>query len=279
MFFNMPSVSNSFNHFLGNSKKLEIVNDFVKRKLLELYPSHYEKIKSYISNNSFEYFYFNKLNNRVDISLISESFSNNLLKNNLVLSNELISDFNDFWEFKLKLLRNNNKSEATLFKPKEFRNTINSDDDFSIKLNENFISIRKYRLPWDMLFLSDKFYNVGMSINQLNEIADENLKKPPMYCVFTYTPFESSISSFWITNLHAYILHRVLNQEFQTISEIVVKVQSLLSKNQENSYHKIKSLLLIFFKEISYYEIIETKNHFDSANATNYDNAINDVAN
>lgn len=279
MFFNIPSESNSFNHFLGNSKKLEIVNDFVKRKLLEHYPSHYEKIKSHLSNNSFEYFYFNKLNARVDVNLIYESFSNNLLKNKLMLSNELCCDFKNFWEYKLELLCNNNKYETTIFKINENINTFSSDDEFSIKLNDNFISIRKFRLPWDMLFLSDKFYNVEMSINQLNEIAEENLKKPPMYCVFTYTPFESSISSFWLTNLHAYILSRVLTQEFQTISELVLKVQGLLSKNQENSYNKIKSLLLIFLKEIYYYEIIETKNHFDSANATNCVNAINDVAN
>jgi hypothetical protein len=130
-----------------------------------------------------------------------------------------------------------------------------------------------------MLFLSDKFYNVGMITNKLNEITTENLKKPPMYCVFAYTPFESSISSFWITNLHAYILSRVLNQEFQSISEIIIKVQTLLSNNQENSYHKIKSLLLIFLKEISYYEIIETKNYVDSINATNNNRSTINVAN
>lgn len=52
-----------------------------------------------------------------------------------------------------------------------------------------------------------------------------------MYCVFT----ESSISSFWLTNLHAYILSRVLTQEFQTVLELVLKVQGLLSNKQENS--------------------------------------------
>jgi len=118
-----------------------------------------------------------------------------------------------------------------------------------------------------------------MIANKLNEITEENLKKPPMYCVFTYTPFESSISSFWITNLHAYILSRVLNQEFQSISEVIEKVQTLLSNNQENSYHKIKSLLLIFLKEISYYEIIETKNYVDSINATSNDRATINIAN
>lgn len=151
-------------------------------------------------------------------------------------------------------------------------------ENLSIRLNENFLSIKKYRLPWDSLFLSDKFSNIGANPIQLGKIAEENLTKPPMYCVFTYTPFESSISSFWIPNLHAYILSRVLTQEFQTISEITNKVQALLSNKRENSYQKTKSLLLIL-KEISYYEIIETKNHFDSANADNYDNAINDVAN
>ena len=42
-----------------------------------------------------------------------------------------------------------------------------------------------------------------------------------------------------MTNLHAYILSRVLNKEFQTISEIVNKVQALLSNKQDNSYQKI----------------------------------------
>ena len=82
-----------------------------------------------------------------------------------------------------------------------------------------------------------------------------------------------------MTNLHAYILSRVLNKEFQTISEIANKVQALLSNKQDNSYQKIKSLLLIFFKQISYYEIIETKNHVDSTNATNNNNTITNVAN
>lgn len=162
------------------------------------------------------------------------------MKNNLKLSDELISDFNDFWEFKQELVQKCRKSTDSLSNSNQINNTLNSSDNFSIKLNNNFLSIRKYKLPWDMLFLSDKFYNVGMITNKLNEITTENLKKPPMYCVFTYTPFESSISSFWITNLHAYILSRVLNQEFQSISEIIIKVQTLLSNNQENSYHIIK---------------------------------------
>lgn len=279
MFFNVPSEYNSFNHFLGNSKKLEIVNDFVKRKLLEYYPTYYTKIKACVTNNSFEYYFFNKSNNCINIRSINNSFNDNLLKNSLKLSDELILDFNDFWEFKQELVQKSRKSTITLSYSNVTNNTLNSSDNFSIKLNNNFLAIRKYKLPWDMLFLSDKFYNVGMIANKLNEITEENLKKPPMYCVFTYTPFESSISSFWITNLHAYILSRVLNQEFQSISEVIEKVQTLLSNNQENSYHKIKSLLLIFLKEISYYEIIETKNYVDSINATSNDRATINIAN
>ena len=239
----------------------------------------YHSYKSILKNNTFEYYYFNNLNDNINVNLINKNFQDNLFKSHLKLSDNLMDDFKDFWKFKHELLLKIHNSKNTSSNSISTSGISLFTEDFSIRLNDNFLSIKKYRLPWDSLFFSDKFYNIGANPIQLGKITEENLKSPPMYCVFTYTPFESSISTFWMTNLHAYILSRVLNKEFQTISEIANKVQALLSNKQDNSYQKIKSLLLIFFKQISYYEIIETKNHVDSTNATNNNNTITNVAN
>lgn len=266
MFFNIPTEYNSFNHFLGNSKKLEIVNDFVKRKLLEYYPSYYTNIKNIFKDKiQFEFFSFNKSNKNLDMIKIRDCFIDKLSKSNLQLSNKLYLNFIDYWSCKYNLLQVDKNKNQRILDYEQVNHALNCSGDFLVKLSDNFIDIRKYELPWEMLYLTDRFENTDVISGEFNEISDKNLINPPIYCVFSYTPFESSISSFWITKLHAYILSRVLNKEFQPLSEIIIKVQALLLKNQENSYNKIKSLLLIFFNEISNYEIIDIQNIVNNA--------------
>lgn len=94
----------------------------------------------------------------------------------------------------------------------------------------------------------------------MTNITSYNLTRSSIYCIFSYTPFEKSISSLWITDLHAYIISKVLSKKFQPISEILVNTQKLLKPTETSNPERLKSLLFNFFKEISYYGIIEFKN-------------------
>jgi hypothetical protein len=279
-YYDIPDVFNLFNHFLGNSKKTEIVNDFVKWKLLEFHQDFYYKIKKILNNNySFEYYYINKKNSSVDLDAVNKNFDKNLAKFNLTLSDELMLEFNECWKLKLELLQRCNEIQTVNLTNVQKNNSLNSSDDFLVRLTNNFITIRKYRLPWDMLFLSDKYFNPEMSQGQLKQISESNLTKPSVYCVFSYTPFEPSISSFWITDINAYILSKVLSFEYQTLSDIISKIQILLSKESELSYEIIKNILIKFILKIKCYEIIETKTYTDSINVTDNDTTNVDVTN
>jgi len=188
-------------------------------------------------------------------------------------------EFNECWKLKLELLQRCNEIQTVNLTNVQKNNSLNSSDDFLVRLTNNFITIRKYRLPWDMLFLSDKYFNPEMSQGQLKQISESNLTKPSVYCVFSYTPFEPSISSFWITDINAYILSKVLSFEYQTLSDIISKIQILLSKESELSYEIIKNILIKFILKIKCYEIIETKTYTDSINVTDNDTTNVDVTN
>ncbi|HOR40380.1 MAG TPA: hypothetical protein PLJ82_02335 [Paludibacteraceae bacterium] len=253
-FYFFPSDKMSFNHFLGNNKKNELINDYVKRKLNELYPAYYNKAQKNISN-TFEYYSFCKNNVNLNVANIKKVFINNLHKCNAKIQDDLLVDFESFWEFKYNLL---NQNYSFVKKRQNTFDISNLCDESLIRLNDNFITINKYLFPWEDVFLSNKFTN---EINEFNHISEK--KKMYVYCIFFYTPFEGSIGTLWTTNLFAFILYKIINSDFQTISDLVTKLQSSLSKNSsesDNSYNKVKSFLLTFLEKINYYEIIDTKN-------------------
>lgn len=113
---------------------------------------------------------------------------------------------------------------------------------------------QRYMLMWDKILTADI-----MRESDLREIKEQNLRHPPVYCIFAYTPFEQSICSLWLTNLHAYIVSNVLTKEYQHISDIIVKVQKLLKESDSNSIEKIKTLFIKFLNELIIYEIIDIK--------------------
>lgn len=275
-YYDTPNISNSFNHFLGNSKKTEITNDFVKCKLFEFQQNFYFEIKKAINGNySFEYYHINKNNNSVDLDAVNVSFRKNLSRFNLLLSDELMFEFSECWKLKLQLLQSSKDTSLVDLISKQANQLSNLQDDPLIRLTNNFITIKKYKLPWDMLFLSDKFFNPAIDNELPRQISVSNLTKPPVYCVFSYTPFESSISSFWIEDINAYILSKVLTFEYQRLSDVILKIHVLLVNKSEFSHEKIKNIIIKFILKIKCYEIIETKTSADSDSITVNDTTTN----
>lgn len=258
--FNIPSEANCFNHFLGNSKKLEIVNDYIKCKLQKYYPEYYNVIKKQLSQNTHEYYYFNKENYSLDIEYSVNNLIDRMYLYNLKLHESLIQEFRCYLQYKLEILSCSKNGNTPLLSNSDCR-LISNFNNLEIRLSSNYIETRKYSLPWNLLFFSDEFFfNATELPESIKEITKSNLTKTSRYCIFSYTPFEKSISSLWITDLHAYIISKVLSKEFQSITDILVNTKKLLKPSETNNSERLKSLLFNFFKEISYYGIIEFKN-------------------
>lgn len=260
MQFNIPSEVNCFNHFLGNSKKLEIVNDYIKSKLQKYYLEYYNIIKRQLSQNTYEYYYFNKDNYNLDIEHLINNLTERMYKYNLKLHEDLIQEFRHYLKYKMQLLNCSKNEDTPLLSHSDCKQIANLNN-LKIRLSSNYIETKKYSLPWNLLFFSDEFFfNAKQLPESIKEITSYNLTRSSIYCIFSYTPFEKSISSLWITDLHAYIISKVLSKKFQPISEILVNTQKLLKPTETSNPERLKSLLFNFFKEISYYGIIEFKN-------------------
>lgn len=260
MQFNIPNETNCFNHFLGNSKKLEIVNDYIKCKLQKYYPEYYNIINRELTQITYEYYYFNKENSNLDIEYSVKNLIKRMSQYNLKLEESLIQEFRSYLQYKLHLLESTiSDSHSTL--SNSDCNIISKFNNLQIRLSSNFIETKKYSLPWNLLFFSDEFFFSAKELPEsIKKITRSNLTRPSIYSIFSYTPFEKSISSLWVTDLHAYIISKVLSSEFQSITDILVNTQKLLKPSETNNSEKLKTLLFIFFKEISYHGIIEFKN-------------------
>jgi hypothetical protein len=116
IFFNIPSKDFPFNHFLGGSKKLESVNNYVCEALYKNHKENYKLIKDAISENYHcEYYFISKNNENYNYGSVIKNLKEKLRKFNISISNQYEKDFEDFWRDKYSFCDSINEITNTPF--------------------------------------------------------------------------------------------------------------------------------------------------------------------
>ena len=263
-FYDLPSEENTFNHFLGFAKKSEIVVDFVINRLHKYYPEYYNLICDIlVGQESYEYYYFHRDNEVLCLNEIKETFLSRLAQTDLTISEYLLADFTEYWIFKLNLVKtlkepSYKKENIRFYSDKQMWLT-HPEDKLFVKLSNNCFSLGQYALPWDIVFLSDKYVTDNEKIKESGIISEDNIKTKPAYNLFYCTPFENSICSLWISDINAFIYQRVLTNDYLCLSDVINKTMNLLKHKDELARNRIKTVLIDFLFNMNNYGIIEAK--------------------
>lgn len=263
-FYDIPSEENAFNHFLGFAKKSEIVVDFVINRLHKYYPDYYNIVNKVLTGHeSYEYFYFHKDNNALCLEEIKSTFLKKLTQIDLQISENLLDNFTKYWNFKLDLMNKMkssdfNKNNIHLYSNKEVWFT-QPEESLFVKLSGNCFSLGKFILPWDTVFLSDKYSTENEAIKESRIISENNIRSKPAYNLFFCTPFETSICCVWITEINAFIYQQVLTNEYLSLSEVIEKTMRLLKYKDEDARARVKSVLIEFLFNTNNYGIVEAR--------------------
>lgn len=261
-FFNQPDSNNSFNHFLGNSKRYEDINDYVVKKLKEYYPDDYKRIEEITAKNiSIEYYHMCDKNKFIDLDKINFEFNKKLNKFNINISTQFNDDFNTFYKTKHSYLDKISSNEyINIDKITILKKELWKDDNlnnFKIKFSNNVLGIKNYFYPWDLVFDNVKHDLTSYNLIPFLKLNDTTLETKNFYCVFHKAPFQKTIASFWVKDITAYIVTRILNNNYQSLDEIINQTEKLLKTKKDSNREYIKSILAELFLKLYNYGLIE----------------------
>lgn len=261
IFFNIPSSEFMFNHFLGGSKKLESVNNYVCEELFINFPEYYNKLKNLISKDyQCEYYYVTKQNIEFDSERIKNDLINKLSKYGLMLYSKYKEDFTIFFNNKYFLL-DKIDSIKNIFKPhsKKKLNLLfaNEPSKISIRFSNNFLMIKNYFHPWDVFFNNTMNDLTESNSEQFKKVIDSSFNKP-YYCIFYYTPFSGSIATYWVKDIGAFLMAKIISKEYKTF-EIIIFEFSKLIKNSSKDNNYLKKILVNLITKLYNYGFLEVQ--------------------
>lgn len=265
IFFDRPNSYVPFNHFLGNSKRFEQIDNYVAQKLHLLYPQYYKRIYEVINNKlNMEFFYFNKRNKKIDVQKIHTFFNQKLSAYKVNLSNQFEEDFISFYNKKHSLLneivdKQNNKPSIKKIKiDKKFFES-NAPEDIKIKLTNYIFEIKKYYYPWDLVFDNVKNDLNNGNLSPFLVLDNKVLNEKKFYCLFYLSNFQNSISTFWVKDIVAFIVIRILSNKYQNLTKINNLIKTALNIKTISDFEKTKSVLTDFLIKLYYYDLIQIK--------------------
>mgnify|MGYP006876760328 CR=1 FL=1 len=256
--FNIPNPNIPFNHFLGTGKKNEIANDFVKSILKVQFPEYYGRIESLCAQDHSVPYFFNYRNEKFRPSSICSMLESRLKGYNIILDDELKADFTRYIDIIDSLVSVADKRRIDF----DGQYDIPEKEDYYIRYSANFIGMHRFLLPWNtLLYDNSNFREEDICAKNVRVLRTGNIKDAPQYCVFSYTPFDSTVSSLWLNRETAYMLCKFLTREYQPVSFVIKSLCDAIGKESGNEKRQksIKLLLTEILKEIRCYEIIEFK--------------------
>lgn len=237
----------AFNHFLGFAKKNELVNDFVGRKLFEHYPSYYHKVISILKDyHSYEYYLFHR-NNTINIDQFEKVFLNKIKDVNLTIEDKLLDDFGRFWKIKSELLSHDKDHPKAISRFTPIVKNIFSDyndNALHFKYSNNFLKIDKFYMDWDTILLSEVYHVTDDKTKRKGIISIGENELKSRYYIFFRTQFENIICSLSISNIQAFLFNNILKEDFKSLKSIIEDTMNLLSIKKEDSYRRLKAVLI-----------------------------------
>lgn len=236
--FNYIHKTAGFSHFLGQSKSNHYVVDFIKQELYSNYIGYYNHIHKIYSNGIKKKYYFSPQNTEININDLYCDLMDRLDGDHYTISEELKLNFRIYLEDKFSIyegLRSSKPNNITmcnyLFSAKEIK------ESTKIKLNQNYIKIKKYMCPWSMMFMAQKF------VPKERVTVPNDFEINEKYCIFAKTPFESSLVSIWVNEIVAFFVTRVLSNKYITVKEIWEQMNTLVIGESKLPFNSIILLL------------------------------------
>jgi len=248
--FNLRNKEIGFGHFLGQSKLNYYVTDFIKRELYENYPNYYEQIHRQFKDGKKQKFYFSKNNIQLNIDDLYNDLMTRLETSHYLIDDELKENYRQYLQDKKTLLNEVSDRNDTTETQSPIPSSINEwKTTTKVRLNDNFIQLKKYLCPWSQMYKAQKF----VYKEDVVKASDIQFNK---YCLFARTPFEKSLASIWVNGIMAYVISRILSTNYIEVSNILEKLNLLLKDNQKLP-QRLLFLLLITINE---YNIIDFSN-------------------
>ena len=173
-----------------------------------------------------------------------------LNRDHYTINDELDSDFLKYLHDKDEIFRNmpilNDKNSIESC----YKSAISFKPNTRIRLNENFLLIKKYLCPWSIMYKSKKFVDKGRITTADDFSAVEK------YCIYARTPFDSSLVTVWVNDIIAYFLLRVISREYITIREAWERMNRLVQGDKTLS----PKIILLLLTTINEYKILDILN-------------------
>lgn len=227
--YNYPGKHAGFNHFLGSSKKQELMVDYVKNELYSTYPEYYNLIHDEFKASDTKDIYFNLSNKKLNIEKQYSDLMQKLKESNIIFNADIASEYRDFLDYKkacFNFIPKNNSSFSRLA-DEQFKYI---DYSTKIKLNDCFVACKIFSIPWEELAKAEKITKSPCP----RVVTKEELHTSRPYAVFMLTPFEHSVYTVFMDEVCAYILQNILRKDYLSISEIAEKINFLLKDKVKN---------------------------------------------
>lgn len=244
--YNYPGKQAGFNHFLGSSKKQELMVDYVKHELHSTYPEYYNLIHNEFRASDTKDIYFNITNKKLNIEKLYSDLMLKLKKANITFNEEIATEYRQFLDCK-KNCFNFIPKQNSYFSRLTNEQLKNINYSTKIKLNDCFVACKKYSIPWDELSKAEKITKSSFP----RVVTKEELHTNRPYAVFMLTPFEHSVYTIFMDEICAYILQNILKKDYLTIHDVAEKI-NLLLKDRVKSVEKALEFAI---KIVSYFNI------------------------
>ncbi len=92
-----------------------------------------------------------------------------------------------------------------------------------------------------------------INVKQFRKLQDDpNNSKPQYYCIFFITPFNQSIATFWVKDIVAYLMLKIISTKPTTFDKILDNFKKLIKNHSANEDHIQKTLTDLFIKLLTY---------------------------
>ena len=227
--FNLCEKSVGFSHYLGKSKQNYYVIDFIHKELSKNFRNDYERIHQYLKNGRCKKNYFARVNDKININDLYEDLITRLNKCHYYIDDELKEDYKQYLRDRLFLLNKKlSNNSLPISTPSEVLTMRDLTYRTKVRLNDNFLLIKKYLCPWSEMYKAENFVYKEKIITK----DDINIKYPT-YCIYALLPSEQSLPSVWVDNITAYFIYKVLSKEYQAIEIIQEKLNRLLKDDNQ----------------------------------------------
>lgn len=249
--YNYPTKQSGFNHFLGASKRQELMCDYVKHELFLNHRSYYELIHDIYGDNSMSLHYFNTKNKQLSIQNIHHDMIARLKDKNVILDKELEREYLEFLQYKQKCLSHADGLISECDR-KDFLYITKINEKTQVCLNDCYIDCLYYTLPWDEIYKTDDI----IKESQVTIYKKDSVNSSRHYALFLYTPFDHSLYTVFINNICAYVIQNVLKREIQTVSSVANGINRLL-RSESKSYEKALEFAISIISKLNTYGIIK----------------------